>query len=112
MATNKSGFQSILKGGSIIGRMIKMKTAQRNEDNYVSGEFFPDRVYQAGDWICPLCLRTYHKEPGQFKYGATPRENENSVALWIESPGCCKWTQIISLEEFRELLDQHMLKLG
>lgn len=69
----------------------------------ISKEFFPERIVQDGQkWVCPVCLRPHHKEPGPFTHGATVRKKENSVSLWVQSSGCCRWEQHFSLNKIKE----------
>lgn len=71
--------------------------------NEISKEFFPKRVVQERkDWICPICERPYHKEPGPFTYGVTVRKNESTVTLWVQSLGCCKWEQCFPFKKIKE----------
>ncbi|MDI6777313.1 MAG: hypothetical protein QMD03_08820 [Syntrophales bacterium] len=69
----------------------------------ISKEFFPEWIVQDGkDWICPICERPHHKEPGPFIYGATVRKNESAVSLWVQSLGCCRWEQCFPFKKIKE----------
>lgn len=69
----------------------------------ISKEFFPERIVQVGkDWICPICERPHHKEPGPFTYGVTVRKNESAVSLWVQSLGCCRWEQHFPFKKIKE----------
>jgi hypothetical protein len=69
----------------------------------ISKEFFPKRVVQEGkDWICPICERPHHKQPGPFTYGVTLRKKEVTVTLWVQSLGCCRWEQCFPFEKIKE----------
>lgn len=71
--------------------------------NEISKEFFPERIVrEEEDWICPICERPYHKEPGPFTYGATVRKNEGTVSLWVQSLGCCRWEQHFPFKKIKE----------
>ena len=61
---------------------------------HISKEFFPDWVKQkSGKYVCPICGRQHHKEPGPFSYGITINKNERTASLWVQSFGCCKSDQ-------------------
>ena len=50
----------------------------------IKKEFFPNHAGKEGDgWICPICERPYHKEPGPFTYGVTLRKDEGTVTIWV-----------------------------
>jgi hypothetical protein len=69
----------------------------------ISKEFFPERIVQEReDWICPVCERPHHKQPGPFTYGVTVRRNESTVTLWVQSLGCCRWEQCFTFQEIKE----------
>ena len=69
----------------------------------ISKEFFPERIVQVGGKrICPVCLRPHHKDPGPFTHGVIVRKNEDSVSLWVQSLGCCRWEQSFSLKKIKE----------
>jgi len=60
----------------------------------ISKEFFPDWVKQKpGKYICSICGRPHHIEPGPFSYGITINKNERTASLWAQSFGCCKSNQ-------------------
>ena len=69
----------------------------------ISKEFFPERIVQIGkEWICPICLRPHHKEPGPFTHGLTIRKSENTVSLWMQSLGCCSWVKHFPFNKIKE----------
>ena len=77
------------------------ENAQINE---ISKEFFPKRIVKKGkNWICPICYRPYHKEPGPFTCGIKIRENERAVSLWVRALDCCGWEQHFSLDQKVEI---------
>jgi hypothetical protein len=69
----------------------------------IGKEFFPKIVIQGRkDWICPICGRPYHKEPGPFTCGVTVRRKESTVTLWVQSLGCCRWEQSFPFRKIKE----------
>src|SRR3990167_8192594 len=69
---------------------------------HVGKEFFPDWVKQKpGKYICPVCKRPHHKEPGPFTYGIAVNKNEKMFPLWVQSFGCCKTVQEFSFQSIK-----------
>jgi|GEM_PF-2390858 len=83
-----------------INALLVIEEAQINE---ICKEFFPKWVVKEGkDWICPICQRPHHKEPGPFTRGVTIHTNESTVTLWVQSLGCCRWEQCFTFKEIKE----------
>jgi len=85
------------------GKSIALLSVNDAQIGEISKEFFPKRVIQEGkDWICPICERPHHKEPGPFTCGMTIRKNEGTVTLWVQSLGCCRWAQHFPVKKIKD----------
>lgn len=70
--------------------------------NEIRKDFIPKLIYKKRKgWICPLCKRPHHKEPGPFTYGMTMRKDDNTIILWAQSLGCCKWNQYFPIDDIK-----------
>jgi hypothetical protein len=84
-------------------KSIALLAVDNEQIKEIRKEFFPKRVSQERkDWICPICERPYHKEPGPFTCGVTLRRKESTVTLWVQSLGCCRYEQCFSLKKIKE----------
>ncbi len=90
------------KKGSEI-KSIALPVVEDVQIQEISKEFFPEWVAQHGkEWICPICERPHHKEPGPFIYGVAVRKDESTVTLWVQSLGCCRWEQNFPFKKIKE----------
>lgn len=63
---------------------------------YISKEFCPDWIDQIPEnYICPICGRPHHKEPGPFTYGITINNDERTCSMWVKSFDCCEIKQLL-----------------
>ncbi len=69
----------------------------------VSKEFFPDWNKQVpAKWVCPLCYRPHHKNPGPFFYGMKTDKTNDIVTISVRASGCCGWHQYFPYKNIRE----------
>ncbi|MEW6507599.1 MAG: hypothetical protein AB1432_07640 [Bacteroidota bacterium] len=79
----------------------------------ISEEFFPTWFKQRRrKWICPVCNRQHHKEPGPFFYGMIANKDEDpndpllysgrTIAVFVKATGCCKWQQSFPYDEIKK----------
>ncbi|OGU14405.1 MAG: hypothetical protein A2X61_12820 [Ignavibacteria bacterium GWB2_35_12] len=65
-------------------------------------EFSPDwEVYGVEKYICPVCERPHHMEPGPFTYGITFNYLKKIATLWVKSLNCCQWSQYFSFDDIK-----------
>ena len=89
------------KRKKIIDRKSINLVAVEDEQFYeIRKEFFPKQdIKREETWICPICERPFHKKPGPFTCGLTVHRNEGTIALWVQSLGCCRFEQEFPIEE-------------
>lgn len=70
----------------------------------ISKDLFFECVIHEGtkEWICPICERPHHKEPGPISCGLTLDKNEKTAFLWVKADGCCKTVQYFSFSDIQK----------